>query len=149
MCNVDFERGSESFVALFLSVFELCQETDREGPFRTSPPAGRGLTTLTLKATRLFRDATLDFWAGGCWGPHCGPAAPGAGPEADRAVCELPPALRGDGGGNRRRPITPAKWTNHTSAGARRGATAVSGALRSVQLIRVQKKEEEKRGEER
>ena len=40
--TVDVGGGSQSFVALFPSVFYVCQETDREGPFR--PPAGRRLT---------------------------------------------------------------------------------------------------------
>ena len=40
--TVDVGGGSQSFVALFPSVFDVCQETDREGPFR--PPAGRRLT---------------------------------------------------------------------------------------------------------
>ena len=29
MCRIDVKRDSASFVAPFLSVFELCQETDR------------------------------------------------------------------------------------------------------------------------
>ena len=42
MCNIDFETGSECFVALFFLVFKLCQETDREGPIPPPHPLQQG-----------------------------------------------------------------------------------------------------------
>ena len=39
-----------SEVALFLSMFELCQETDGKGSLPPPPPAGRGLRRISCKS---------------------------------------------------------------------------------------------------